>query len=267
MSALSQRRAPAEEAPRAPAATRPRLQVVTAPARLTNSHRPRLPFVLLLVALLAAGLVGLLLLNTVVAQDAFALHRLETDQALLDDDEATVQARTEQLDDPSALAATARALGMVPAGDPAFVLSGRPAGAIPPGVRSVAGGTRVGRLLVIGPTPGAPRPSPAVNVAAAPPAPATAPAVAPTPAPGIRTTSPAATSRATSHPTPAATARPATANGARPTATAAAAAPAAAAAHAPTARPTQVSRTAAPAGPPRAATTRPPSAPTRRRSP
>ena len=147
--------------------TRPRLKVVAAPALLTRSQRPRLPFVLLLVTLLAAGLIGLLLLNTVVAQDAFALHRLQAEQTRLDDDEATLRMRAEQLDDPGALAARARALGMVAGGDPSFVQSGRPFGAVPPGVRSLveAQGTRVGGLLVVGS---------AAPATAAPPAPAPA---------------------------------------------------------------------------------------------
>jgi len=155
-----------------------RLRVVPPPARIARSHQPRLPFVLLLAALLIGGLVGLLLLNTVLAQDAFALQRLQAAQGVLDDEEAALRAASERLDDPTTLGAAARALGMVPAGDPAFLQGTHPSGAVRPGVAAVRGGSRVGALLVVGaPRPPAPAPAPApAPVPAAVPARAASPA-------------------------------------------------------------------------------------------
>lgn len=208
---------PTTPAPGSPAPSPPAQR--TAARLLPRSRQRRAPFVLLLAVLLAGGLVGLLLLNTVIAQDAFALHRLDRTQSQLDDQEATLRARAEQLDDPAVLAQQARALGMVPAGDPSFLRGTRPSGAVPPGVRTVTEGQRVGDLLVVGSRPGAPaaaRPpppaSPASPPAASPPATRASAPVAP------RSAAPTARPQAR----PSAAARPAarpsapTTRGARP---------------------------------------------------
>ncbi len=96
---------------------------------LVPSRRPRLavgalartPFVTLVVALLAAGLLGLLALNTLLAQDAFRLHTLKLDARELEDREQVLEREVEALQAPAALAARATELGMVPAGPPAFL--------------------------------------------------------------------------------------------------------------------------------------------------
>jgi hypothetical protein len=82
---------------------------------------PRAPFLALVVVLLAGGLLGLLALNTALAQDAFRLHALTGQAKALADREQVLEREVETLRTPRNLAARARALGMVPAGSPAFL--------------------------------------------------------------------------------------------------------------------------------------------------
>ena len=96
---------------------RPSLELVPA----GRSRAGRTPFVAVVVSLLAAGLLGLLVLNTVLAQDAFRLHTLKEQSRALEDVEQALQREVEALRAPQALAARAGALGMVQAGPPAFL--------------------------------------------------------------------------------------------------------------------------------------------------
>jgi hypothetical protein len=109
---------------RAPGAARhpaprptPRLRAVPAPA----ARRPLAPFLLVTVGLAVAGLVGLLLLNTLVAQDSFRLSALQRDNRALAEREQVLVARVSALDAPGGLARRAEKLGMVPSGAPAFL--------------------------------------------------------------------------------------------------------------------------------------------------
>ena len=120
----------------------------------------RAPFVALLLVLLAAGLVGLLLLNTASAQDAFRLHSLQSQQALLDRQRQQYASREDGLDDPARLAYRASVLGLVPGGVPVFLAKGQP---LP------KGGIRLGDIVYV---PGA------VPVVTAPPAPKPTPTAA-----------------------------------------------------------------------------------------
>jgi cell division protein FtsB len=86
-----------------------------------RSKAARTPFVVVLVALLGGGLLGLLALNTVLAQDAFRLHALKTQGRELAVREQALQREVESLRTPQALAARAQEMGMVPAGPPAFL--------------------------------------------------------------------------------------------------------------------------------------------------
>jgi len=82
---------------------------------------PKLPFALLIGAILTAGLVALLLLHTMAAQDAFRLHDLQRQAGDLRDAEQQLAADNQRLQAPETLAARARALGMVPTDGVAFV--------------------------------------------------------------------------------------------------------------------------------------------------
>ena len=97
--------------------SRPALRVV--PRRVAIAGR--LPFAFLVGGILGAGLISLLLLHTMAAQDAFRLHDLQRQAADLRDTQQQLETATQQLQAPGALAAKARSLGMVPTGSISFV--------------------------------------------------------------------------------------------------------------------------------------------------
>lgn len=95
----------------------PRLRLVWAPAHA----RTRVPFVLLCIGILVAALLGALVLNTSMARGAYEAHDLQIDLA---QEARTTQDLSTQIsahNAPGALAASARALGMVPAPELAFL--------------------------------------------------------------------------------------------------------------------------------------------------
>ncbi|HVM26528.1 MAG TPA: hypothetical protein VM433_02535 [Mycobacteriales bacterium] len=116
-SAALARRVSARSASEAGRAASPILRLVPD----VRTGAPRAPFVTLVVLLLAGGLLGLLAVNTVLAQDAFRLHALSAEGKALADREQVLEREVETLRTPRNLAARARALGMVPAGSPAFL--------------------------------------------------------------------------------------------------------------------------------------------------
>lgn len=93
------------------------LQLVTG----RRSQAPRAPFVLVVMAILIAGLLSLLALNTVLNQDAFRLHQLQLDGRALSDREQALAREVSDLQSPHSLASRATSLGMVPGGSPAFL--------------------------------------------------------------------------------------------------------------------------------------------------
>jgi cell division protein FtsB len=86
-----------------------------------RTSAPRAPFIALIVLLLAAGLLGLLALNTVLAQGSFRLFELNAQTKALADREQVLEREVETLRTPRNLAAEARELGMVQSGAPAFL--------------------------------------------------------------------------------------------------------------------------------------------------
>ncbi len=82
---------------------------------------PRAPFVCLIVLLVAAGLAGLVVLNTAVNTNSFQLHEQAKREKELDVAEAQLRRDVANLDTPSRLDTEARRLGLVPAGTPGFI--------------------------------------------------------------------------------------------------------------------------------------------------
>lgn len=78
-------------------------------------------FVLLVSVLLGIGLLGLLALNTVLAQGSFVSHDLSSQLDDLRDREQALQQQVAALESPEQLAKRARALGMVPGVNPVFL--------------------------------------------------------------------------------------------------------------------------------------------------
>ncbi|MEZ0071857.1 hypothetical protein [Planotetraspora sp. GP83] len=128
------RRAPA--APGRPPGRAPRGRVpgtVTAPARAGETvtpdasvrprprggsvrqalrRPPRAPFVLLVVGLMSGGLVTLLLLNTVLAQDSFKVSDLRSSTDQLREQAADLEGRLRVWDQPNAVDESARRYGL-----------------------------------------------------------------------------------------------------------------------------------------------------------
>ena len=154
--------------------TSTRLRVVTgAPPRHGGAA-----FGIICATLLAAGLIGLLLLNTVLAQGSFTLHDLRATSDRLTDAEDALTQSLQSSESPANLAAKAASMGMVPAQSAAFLrLSdgtvigvAKPAEA-PPGFTVVP-------TSAPAPAQGAP-PAPAAAVRATPAKPATPAAKSP----------------------------------------------------------------------------------------
>lgn len=109
-------------------------------------------FAALCIALLAGGLLAVLMLNTALAQGSFVLHDLQSRAGELDD---TQEALTQAIDAqraPGRLAQRARALGMVPADSAAFLRlsDGKILGV------ARAAGRSAGFAVVVAPVPVAP---------------------------------------------------------------------------------------------------------------
>jgi hypothetical protein len=125
---------------RRPAAPRKPPPKVTAARR--SATPPRAPFVLLVVGLLGGALVSLLLLNTVLAQDAFTLSELQRGNQQLSERKQALQEDINRENSPAVVHAKARSLGMVDGQRPAFIdpRTGRvtEGGTRPPGVSDEA---------------------------------------------------------------------------------------------------------------------------------
>ncbi|MFG2042626.1 hypothetical protein [Dactylosporangium sp. NPDC048998] len=98
--------------------TSPRLRVAP-PAPVSA---PRAPFVALVLVLVLAGVVGILVLNTRIAENAFKLDALKTKQNNLDHDEERLRSDLANKESPVTLASRAKQLGLVPSSTPAFLV-------------------------------------------------------------------------------------------------------------------------------------------------
>jgi hypothetical protein len=81
----------------------------------------RLPFVVLVIAVLSAGLVGLLLLNTSMERGAYRVSALRAESATLSAHQQELQLQVAALGDPQEVAQQALRLGMVQNPSPAFI--------------------------------------------------------------------------------------------------------------------------------------------------
>jgi hypothetical protein len=97
--------------------TSTRLRVVTG----APPHHGGAAFGIICATLLAAGLIGLLLLNTALAQGSFTLHDLRATSDGLTDTENALTQSLQSSQSPANLAASAARMGMVPAQSVAFL--------------------------------------------------------------------------------------------------------------------------------------------------
>jgi hypothetical protein len=82
---------------------------------------PRMPFVIFVVSLLAAGLVGLLLLNTELQRGAFQVTALNQQADQLRDQQEQLERQVRTLESPQNLADRSLRMGMVPNPNPVFL--------------------------------------------------------------------------------------------------------------------------------------------------
>lgn len=110
-----------------PAATVRKLVATTqvAPPRLrlakANSKAARTPFVTVIIGLLAAGLVGLIFLSTVLQQQAFEINQLDAQISTLTNEKQSMDRDLDRLKSPAGLGKAAAELGMVPNPNPVFI--------------------------------------------------------------------------------------------------------------------------------------------------
>jgi hypothetical protein len=99
-------------------AEQPRLRVAPpAPVRA-----PRAPFVALVLVIVIAGVIGILVLNTKIAENAFRLHDLRAEQVNLDLKQQRLERELARKESPGELAAQAARNGLVPSRTPAFIV-------------------------------------------------------------------------------------------------------------------------------------------------
>ena len=102
----------------------------TAPTRRPVERRattaPQAPFAVLVVGLLGGALVGLLLLNTTLAQQSFTRSELQRENQRLDERKQGLQEDIARESAPEVLHAKARRLGMRDSGQPASIVPGIP---------------------------------------------------------------------------------------------------------------------------------------------
>jgi hypothetical protein len=103
---------PAPNRTTAPAPVRSRTPLSIVTPQTTSAGR--LPFAVLVGGVLLAGLMSLLLLHTMAAQDGFRVHDLNQRLATLQDQEQQLQVLDQQAGSPTALRTAAAALGMRP---------------------------------------------------------------------------------------------------------------------------------------------------------
>ncbi|MEP6666930.1 MAG: hypothetical protein ABJA81_10820 [Nocardioidaceae bacterium] len=96
---------------------RPRLTIVPKVA----ARAPRIPFVFLVVTVLAGGLVGLLLLNTALQRGAYAVTDLQRTSASLNLRQQNLEIEVASLQSPQRISERALRLGMVQNDSPAFL--------------------------------------------------------------------------------------------------------------------------------------------------
>jgi hypothetical protein len=150
------RHAPAREAvpSRRPTSTRPAARPTTT-AKPAEDGKGTAPFVLLIMVLLTGGLVATLWLSTAAAADSYRLDEARQVARDLSEQSERLHRDVEAAQSAPALAAAARAQGMVPAGEPAVLL------VAPDGSTQVIGDPRPAEAIAPPVTPAAPAAPPA----------------------------------------------------------------------------------------------------------
>ena len=103
------------------AVERARLTVVPPRRAIGRTQAARTPFAVLVIAVLVAGVVGLLTFNTNMQQSSFTATALQEQVNTLTAKEQSLSMTLDALRNPQRLAVAAKKLGMVPPAQPAFI--------------------------------------------------------------------------------------------------------------------------------------------------
>ncbi|MBB6121447.1 hypothetical protein [Nocardiopsis algeriensis] len=87
----------------------------------TQGRAPRIPFVLLVLSLLGGALVGLLLLRSVIAEEAFTITSLQSQNRELSYEEQRLRSSVSHLESSERIAQEAEAMGMEQGEAPLFL--------------------------------------------------------------------------------------------------------------------------------------------------
>ncbi|MFV2019766.1 hypothetical protein [Micromonospora sp. LOL_023] len=82
---------------------------------------PRAPFIAMILVVVVGGVLGVLLVNTKINENAIRIGTLQQQQSNLDIQEQQLKKEIAQYEAPNNLAAQARKLGLVESGPPAFI--------------------------------------------------------------------------------------------------------------------------------------------------
>lgn len=109
----------ADDRPRRSSSASPRARLtLLAPSQATGSV---IPFAGLVTLIVLLTLIGVLALNIAMSQGSYERSALAAESGRLAQEEQALQETQERLSTPQELERRARALGMVPSGDPAFI--------------------------------------------------------------------------------------------------------------------------------------------------
>ena len=118
------------------AAVTPRLRVAP-PAPISA---PRAPFIAVVIAIVVAGVIGILLINTKTNENAFKISKLQDQKAALDNQQQKLENQIAGYESTGNLDVAARRLGLVKADSPAYIRlpDGRVIGVPKPGTGPAA---------------------------------------------------------------------------------------------------------------------------------
>lgn len=89
--------------------------------RPVRSRARKAPFVVVVLTVLAIGLVGLIIMSTVLQAQSFEAAKLDRQAATLETQQQAIARDVDRLQSPANVASRAIALGMVPNANPAFL--------------------------------------------------------------------------------------------------------------------------------------------------
>ncbi len=99
----------------------PRFKVIKNLEIFSGERTDRRGFTIVIISIFLVGLLGLLVINTLLTQDAFVLQRLKHQTNIINDQRDAIVQRVAQQSSPDRLAAAATKLGMVPATNSQFL--------------------------------------------------------------------------------------------------------------------------------------------------